>query len=288
MGQTAFTVRNMQPGDIESAMKLSTAEGWNQTEKDWKLFLEGHGNVCMVAECDNKVIGTTTAMNYSNNVAWIGMVLVDKNYRGLGVSKALLTNILKKLETFKSVKLDATPLGQQVYKKLEFKDDYQIARMTSSGMHDLPSDDIHDDESEPIKEKDIAEIIALDEITFGANRAQLIKYLVREYPDNGMLLKRNNRITGFALGRDGNKYHHIGPVAASNSADAKILVAKALKKLVDQPVVVDVPRDKEALLDWLSSMGFTEQRYFIRMYKKENPLPGITSNQYLICGPEFG
>ena len=288
MQKMTFIVRSMQPQDMGSAIKLSNAEGWNQTENDWKLFLESRGNVCMVAECDNKVIGTTTAINYSNNVAWIGMVLVDKNYRGLGVSKALLTNILKKLETFKSVKLDATPLGQQVYKKLEFKDDYQIARMTTSRMHDLSSDDINDVVSESIKEKHIAEIIALDEVTFGANRAQLIKYLAREYPGNAMLLKRNDRIIGFVFGRDGNKYHQVGPVVASSPADAKILVAKALKKLVDQPVVVDVPRDKEALLAWLSSIGFTKQRYFIRMYKKENPLPGITSNQYLICGPEFG
>jgi len=278
----------MQLSDIGSAMKLSNAEGWNQTEKDWKLFLVNPGNICMVAESDNRVIGTTTAINYSNQVAWIGMVLVDTEYRGQGVSKSLLTTIFKKLESCKSVKLDATPAGQQVYKKFDFKDEYLVARMTNSLMKNLPLDDDSDILPKPIQQKHIQEIIALDETTFGANRAQLIKYLVREYPDKGMVLKRNNRITGFALGRDGNKYHQIGPVVASNSGDARILITKALKKLVNQPIVVDVLRDKEDLLDWLSSIGFIEQRYFIRMYKKENTLPGITSNQYLICGPEFG
>jgi len=101
-------------------------------------------------------------------------------------------------------------------------------------------------------------------------------------------VKQENRVSGFALGRDGNKYHHIGPVVSSGTAEAKTLITKALKKLVNQPIVVDVLRDKEDLLDWLSSIGFIEQRYFIRMYKTENTLPGITSNQYLICGPEFG
>jgi len=288
MIKTAFILRPMQLSDIGSAMKLSNAEGWNQTEKDWKLFLVNPGNICMVAESDNRVIGTTTAINYSNQVAWIGMVLVDTEYRGQGVSKSLLTTIFKKLESCKSVKLDATPAGQQVYKKFDFKDEYLVARMTNSLMKNLPLDDDSDILPKPIQQKHIQEIIALDETTFGANRAQLIKYLVREYPDKGMVLKRNNRITGFALGRDGNKYHQIGPVVASNSGDARILITKALKKLVNQPIVVDVLRDKEDLLDWLSSIGFIEQRYFIRMYKKENTLPGITSNQYLICGPEFG
>lgn len=283
-----FTIRPMKPGDLSSAMALSTAEGWNQTEKDWKIFLEDPYSPCMIAESDNKIIGTTTAINYSNQIAWIGMVLVDKEYRGRGVSKTLLTNVLQKLESFKSVKLDATPAGQQVYKKFGFKDEYLIARVTNSTMKNLPPDDDSDMLPEPIQQKHIQEIIALDEITFGANRAPLIKYLVREYPDKGMLLIRNDRITGFALGRDGNKYQHIGPLVASNSADASILITKALKKLVNQPIVVDVQRDKEELIDWLRSIGFIEQRYFIRMYKKENTLPGITSNQFLICGPEFG
>lgn len=288
MQKATFIVRSMQLNDIGGGLKLSTTEGWNQTEKDWELLVENPDNVCMLAECGNKVIGTTTAINYSNQVAWIGMVLVDKEYRGQGVSKSLLTTIFKKLETCKSVKLDATPAGQQVYKKFDFKDEYLIARMTNSLMKNLSPDDDSDILPEPIQQKYIQEIITLDEITFGANRTQLIKHLVKEYPDKGMLLKRNDRITGFALGRHGNKYHQIGPVVASNSADARILITKALKKLANQPIVVDVLRDKEDLLHWLSSVGFIEQRYFIRMYKKENTLPGITSNQFLICGPEFG
>ena len=97
-------------------------------------------------------------------------------------------------------------------------------------------------------------------------------------------MKRNNRITGFTLGRVGNKYQHVGPVAASNTTDAKILITGVLKKLTNQAVVVDVLGDKEYLLTWLSSIGFIKQRHFIRMYKKENT-PGITSNNYLIARP---
>ena len=278
----------MQQADIKAGMKLSTAAGWNQTEKDWKRLLENPENICIVAEGDNQVIGTTTAINYSNQVAWIGMVLVDKEYRGRGVSKSLLETIFKNVESCQSIKLDATPAGQQVYKKFDFKDEYLIARMTNlTVQHLLPGDD-NDILPEPIQLKHIPEIIALDKIIFGADRTQLIQSLVKEYPGRAELMKRDNRITGFALGRNGNKYHQVGPVIASSEADAKILITNALKKLTDQPVVVDVPYDKEELLIWLSSIGFIKQRHFIRMYKEKNTRPGITGNQYLICGPEFG
>src|SRR5688572_24894124 len=112
MEKAAFIVRPMRVSDAGDAMKLSVAEGWNQTEKDWKLFIENSENVSLVAECDNKVIGTTTAINYSGQVAWISMVLVDKEYRGHGISKSLLTAIFEKLEFIKSIKLDATSAGQ--------------------------------------------------------------------------------------------------------------------------------------------------------------------------------
>jgi len=128
----------------------------------------------------------------------------------------------------------------------------------------------------------------LDELVFGENRTSLIEFLVREYPGKAWLLKRNNSIAGFALGRDGSKYHQIGPVMASTFTDAKILITKAVKELENKPIVVDIPYDKEDLINWLNSIGFIRQRHFVRMYKKENPFPGNVDKQNLICGPELG
>jgi len=287
MRKTDFIVRPMQPDDIVYAMKLSNAESWNQTEKDWKLLIESPQNVCLVAECNNKIIGTTTAMNYANRIAWIGMVLVATEWRGQGVSKLLLTNILKKLESFPSIKLDATPAGQRVYEKFDFKDESRIARVVTGSMKNLSYDD-DNTLAESIQVKDIDEIISFDEQVFGTNRRLLIESLIKQYPQKAWMLKRNNSIAGFALGREGYKYHHVGPVFASTIDDAKLLIIRALKEVINQPVVIDVLYDKENLITWLSSIGFTMQRHFVRMYKKENSLPGIVNKQYLICGPEFG
>ena len=276
----------MQLGDISSAMNLSNAEGWNQTERDWKLFIESPQNVCLVAEYNKKIIGTTTSMNYSDQIAWIGMVLVDQEYRGQGVSKSLLTSILKKLESFASIKLDATAAGQRVYEKFDFKEEYLIARMATAAMKNLSYDD--DILPEPIQSKHVQETIVLDESVFGANRTRLIESLIKQYPHKAWLQKENNSIAGFVLGREGNTYHHVGPVFASTTNDAKMLIRKALKELTHQPVVMDVLCEKKDLINWLNSIGFTMQRRFVRMYKKENRFPGIINKQYVICGPEFG
>lgn len=282
----AVTIRPMYSGDVDSAMQLSTAEGWNQTRDDWKFFIENSVNICVVAEINKKIIGTTTAINYSGEVAWISMVLVNKAYRGMGVSKLLLQNILEKTKHCKSIKLDATFAGQQVYKNMGFIDEYTIVRLTCASVQSLPFYD--DTLIQSIQLSHIEEIVAFDQKVFGANRAQLIQYIIKKHPAKSWMIKRNNLLAGFMLGRDGNKYHHIGPVMSLQFSDAKLLILKALKQLQHKPAVVDVLNDKEDLINWLSSIGFIKQRQFVRMYKNENPNPGIVENQYLICGPEFG
>jgi ribosomal protein S18 acetylase RimI-like enzyme len=287
MNELPVTLMQMQLSDVKAGMRLSTAEGWNQTEKDWKFLIANSQNICLAAEADDKVVGTTTATNYANQLAWIGMVLVDKNYRGKGISKMLLENVLEKLKQCRSIKLDATSAGREVYKKFGFKDEYSITRMTCSSIKSSFEND-GNAFAQSIQSKDIKAITEFDEIVFGANRTKLIEYFTVEYFHKAWLLKRDNKLTAFALGREGNKFHHIGPVIGETIDDVKILISKALKEINGQQVVLDVLNDKFELINWLQSLGFTRQREFVRMYKNENPFPGLTEKYFLICGPEFG
>lgn len=283
----SIQIRKLLSEDIERAMKLVFAEGWNQTEKDWQLLIINPHNECLVAEADGKLLGTASAINYLNNVAWIGMVLVDKEYRGNGISKILLSYIFEELKSCKSIKLDATPIGEAVYKKLGFVSEYQISRFVSTSFETL-----HCKETkiipQKVKKKDIPSIIEFDLHSFGVDRTQLIRSLVKDYPDKSWVLKQNDNIIGFALGRKGNKYHQIGPVSARSSGNAQLLITHALKDLYRQSIVVDILDDKQELSAWLNSIGFMEQRCFTRMFLKNNPFPGEKNLQYLICGPEFG
>ncbi|MFT3946677.1 MAG: GNAT family N-acetyltransferase [Agriterribacter sp.] len=287
MEDNQIIIRIMQPDDIAAGLSLSADEGWNQTVNDWNFLITYSGSICIAAICQKEIIATTTAILYSGRVAWIGMVLVKKTYRGRGISKLLLDHVFEKLKSFPSIKLDATPQGQQVYTKFGFKDEYRIARMVNTVRQKItiPAGDLL---PEKVRPEHMHGIIALDEIVFGANRAQLIEMLVKTYPHKAWVLVRDNRITGFALGRDGSRYHHIGPVTALTMLDAGMLVTHALGELAVKPVVMDILCDKEELMSSLMAAGFSTQRYFTRMYKAGNPFPGVSNNMFAICGPEFG
>ena len=279
--------RTIQPDDIVNCKLLSDAEGWNQTETDWKLLVNNSQNICLLAETGRKIIGTATAMNYSGEVAWIGMVLVDNSYRGRGIGKMLLSNLLNRLNSFKSVKLDATPAGQPLYEKLGFKNEYLIHRMTTLSMKNAQPF-LSGITPEPVLISDIQEISALDASVFSTERISLMKSLINENPENSWCIKRNGRITAFSLGRQGRKYYQIGPVFASSLVETIILISQTLLKLDGKLLLLDVPANKVELINWLNSIGFVRQRDFVRMYLNENLYPGKPENQFLICGPEFG
>lgn len=283
----SFSIRSMKPGDLSLAFELSDTEGWNQTEKDWRLLIENPENTCLIAEHGNRVAGTATALNHSDKVAWIGMVLVDKALRGQGAGKLLLMNIIEKLKHIGSIKLDATPAGEPLYKSLGFVIEHSIIRMTNGS---LKFDNSHEPQNGLINidRKNLHEVIEFDKLIFGADRSYLLNTLLHDYPEKALLLRKDNISHGYIMGRNGTRFNYIGPVYATSAESAIILLKQAFNSLINEPVALDILQDKEDLIKWLESVGFVKQRQFSRMYLKINPFPGIVKNQYLISGPEFG
>jgi GNAT superfamily N-acetyltransferase len=282
-----FKIRPMITNDLNQAFSLSNSEGWNQTEKDWKLLQGNPLNICIVAEYSDKVIGTATALNHSNKVAWIGMVLVEKSFRGRGVGKMLLTNIISALKNVDSIKLDATPAGQPLYQKLGFIDEYKIYRMINPSLQSFEKRTFN---YEPvnINLESFSGVLKLDRRIFGTARTYLLQALFSNYPAKAYLVNRNKKLDGYMFGREGNRFNYIGPVCAFSNNSARILISKALESLDHKPVAMDILQDKEDLIKWLESLGFIKQRHFIRMYLRRNSYCGLVKYQHLISGPEYG
>lgn len=284
--EPSVKIRAMQKRDIEQAMRLKNSEGWNQTEQDWEILLRLSPKTCLVAVSDREVIGTVTAVNYSNELAWIGMMLVNKKYRRRGIGSLLLKDNIKRLKGCRIIKLDATPVGRNVYIKLGFEDEYTISRMTISP---LPEQQItYSGKATPLGAHDIRTIADLDKAVFGADRTDLIESILETYPDKALKLERDGRIAAYCLRRDGVKHNHLGPVIASTIEDAQTLLSAAMSGLAGKAVVLDVPQNKIKLLKWLGSLGFRERRSLTRMYYKNNYIPKQREWEFAICGPEMG
>jgi ribosomal protein S18 acetylase RimI-like enzyme len=282
-----FQLRSIELKDLEKVKRLSDEAGWNQTEKDWQFLIDNTDNICVLAETDSKIVGSSIAVNYNNQVAWFCMVLVDKNYRKQGISKAMLNYLFEHI-TCVDTKLDATSEGEKVYTHFGFKKDFKISRLIHPSIVNFT---LLEDNELVITNSDqdiIRKLIEHDSTGFGVERKKLIEWLIKEYPYKAWVAKKDDVIAGYTLGREGTHYHHIGPMMANDIHVAESLLINALKELQGKPVVMDVVSDKTELINWLLTLGFEKQREFTRMYRNENIFGSDTSNLYLIAGPELG
>ncbi len=274
----------MKPDDIADSLKLCRKAKWNQLEPDWQIFLQHSPEACMVATFQDQIVGTVTTIRYGHSFSWVGMVLVDPEFRRQGIGKQLLQEALQILQTEETVKLDATPQGREVYLKLNFVDEYPLSRMNMVLAKDL----FYPTNARAIQKEDLPGLIEFDSKIFGANRSSLLLWMSEKAPEFSFLIEEKNKIKGYSMGRYGNDFIHIGPIIAESSSIAKELLFAALSKCAGSPVIMDVLHFEPEWIAWLKEIGFTEQRSFIRMFRGTNRFRGIPENQFAIIGPEFG
>lgn len=212
------------------------------------------------------------------------MVLVDPAWQGQGIGMQLLKEALQILHNQETIRLDATPAGREVYLKFDFADEYSLSRMVTIAA----AEKLKGSAARPIRTNDLAALVEFDREIFGADRHALLEWILEGAPQYAFMREVKNEIQGYCLGRHGHSFTHIGPVIAKNPCIAKNLVSAALNNCIGTPVILDVLHFNAEWIEWLTSIGFTEQRPFIRMYRGPNRFPGIREKQFAILGPEFG
>lgn len=285
-----FSFRAMNPADIEAGLRLCRASGWNQTRRDWELFLTLNPprcpQSCRVALCDEQVIGTVATINYENRFGWIAMVLVDPAFRGQGIGTRLMNKALMMLEDVPAVRLDATLAGERVYQQLGFVGEYGLSRMeVVVSKESLSPSSQH---ARPMRQDDIVAISKFDREVFGADRSALLAWMFAGATEYAWVQEGRGAIAGYCLGRHGNNAEHLGPLIARDQATARALVTACIREQHGKLFYFDAPHHDAEWLAWLTSLGFREQRRFLRMVRGANTHTGLPEKQFVILGPEFG
>jgi ribosomal protein S18 acetylase RimI-like enzyme len=283
-------LRPMTKLDIPSGMRLKEIAGWNQTAQDWERFLTASPDGCFVAELAGEVCGTVTTISYEERFAWVGMVLVDPEFRGRGIGAKLLARAIEHLDAGKisTIKLDATPLGKPLYEKLGFVSEYEIERWilrTSS----VSSTKTHRSRPPGLLSPDpLDSIFELDRDIFGADRSSLLESLHQEVPDFTFAMRNASIVEGYGFGRHGCYADHLGPWMATDAQVARQLLEAFLASCGRDTIVVDCLKSNTMARNLLQSFGFTYSRPLTRMYRGANLYPGRVEPLCAILGPEFG
>jgi predicted N-acetyltransferase YhbS len=207
--------------------------------------------------------------------------------RRRGIGTLLMEAVLAALSGCETVKLDATPAGRELYLRLGFADEYELARLVASRAH-WPDAGSQAAPIRAVRAADLAEIVAFDAPVFGADRGHVLRAWYERTPGAAFVARREGRVVGYALGRPGATFATIGPVIAFSEADACSLTRAVGLSFGTGPVGVDAPAQHGTYRAWLEDCGFSVQRPLVRMYRGPNRHPGLPERQWAILGPEVG
>jgi GNAT superfamily N-acetyltransferase len=274
-GEMTMRLRRMTAADIPAGLALCRAAHWNQIDRDWQRYLRLHPAGARVAvDSGDAVIGTVTTLRFDGGFDWIAMVLVAPEYRRQGIGRRLVEEAIDRLGGRVPVRLDATPAGELVYRKLAFVPEYALARLERvAGIGSEPSRD--EDGVHAMGDEDLAEVLAMDREVAGVDRGALLRLLRQDAPDYAIIDRQGSRLEGYAFGREGFSFDHLGPIVARDERAARRLVDHVVRGHPRTAFLLDVPRDAATWVAWLGQLGFREQRGFVRLVR--GAPAGVTS-----------
>ena len=275
-------IRVLTHDDVPFAMKLKDQAGWNQTEADWRRFLDMEPDGCFAAEWDGRAVGTTVTC-ILGSVAWIAMVLVDPDWRGRGIGKALMSHALSFLDAqgVPSVRLDATALGKPLYEKLGFVVEYELARYEG-----VPQGSDQSHAVEKAIAQDWPQLFQLDREITRADRSKFLTRLFSERREDVRMVRSGTEVVGFLAVRPGARAWQIGPCLSTHAAGA-MLLADAARRHASGKVFIDIPVHNEAAVNTARTLGLNVQRHLVRMCRGQ-PVTERTHHIWASSGPELG
>lgn len=265
------TLRLLRPDDLPQALELSTAAGWNQTPEDWARMMALEPRGCFGMECDGRVVATTTLLCYGTELAWVGMVLTHAEYRRRGLARELMIAAMDRArsEGVRSLKLDATDLGEPLYRSLGFEPEQPVERWRR--------------EPGPV-EGVVAAVssgtvpVDLDCEAFGTDRMRFLTTL-------GDTVQRTD--DGYATGRAGIRARYFGPGVTRSRGSAERLARAMVGAHPEEPWFWDVLPQNEDARAIAVALGFRPVRRLQRM-RYGGDVPRDDSLVLAIAGFEAG
>ncbi len=275
-------IRPMTIRDVPLGMRLKQQAGWNQTEADWSRFLDLEPDGCFVAEPNSEPVATTTTCIFGS-VAWVAMVLVEATVRGHGIGTAMMQHALAFLDGrgVRSIRLDATPLGQPIYEKLGFAPQYQLARFEGKLPQRPPASAVRG-----VQPEELSELLQLDQRVTGTDRRKLLLHLFTEAPSALRVVKLAGGGAGYLTTRQGSRAVQVGPCLAAPAVGRR-LFADACNQYAGRLAYLDIPTANAPAMAEAEAIGLTVQRHFVRMCRGE-PVNDRIEWLWASSGPEMG
>jgi predicted N-acetyltransferase YhbS len=273
---------------LAAAAELARAEHWNQTLRDWETLLQHSPGGSFGALASGQLVGTVTSVSYDRGLAWIGMMLVHREYRGQGIGTRLMRRVLEHLEEsgVESVKLDATPAGAPLYRAFGFESQLVIQRWSATNPC---SQSLVSTVTTVAAEDPDPELTEFDRDAFGVDRKAILGLLFKNRCcEPARVFDASGKLAGYGLARRGADAIYLGPIVARQSEAAIEILDSLIARVPSGPLYVDYAAHTDDTPLALTQRGFMLQRALSRMGYGKRSAASTARLIYASAGPELG
>lgn len=268
--------------DIGKILQLYYSEGWiDYTYEELEYLFEASPNSCFKLTTDGELIGVNFATVVDNGICYPHSNLLASDYR----SKVnYFDEAVKYNEFLKTLsRLDVLYAARKVIRLYQSGGGFTPLGYYRRASIDVPSIRLAGNHAREATDADYPAIHALCRDIYRAGREDLIQYFVgRGIAKAYVLPSRDGGISAFAMVRRLPKYHMIGPVLASNEADAAQVVGAAACGQPDATAMIEGGEEKLSRLLQNHFSYQWEENVMLKMYRGDKALLEDESRIYSI------
>jgi hypothetical protein len=275
----------MSVSDIPFAVKLSSQEEWETPPSDFAriLRLDPHGS--FVAFDGSSRVGMITTMTFNKELAWIGNVIVDRNYRGKHIGQSLMNYAIHHLMKLRIRQIGLYCFKDNVgfYRRLGFVGGTQFVRLRR------PLRIPRVDQSEPGIQPSLPQVLSMDRRAFGVDRSKLIRSWIRE-KSGAYFGFTNGKTSGFLLVKKYSTMYDFGPGAAFRASEVELnkLLSESLEYAWRKPIEALCLARNRTMLKLLGEHGFRTINRGYRIYWNHDAKLGSDRSAILLGFPDKG
>lgn len=297
-------ISRLHKGDLPSLLALSQQAGWPHTVRDWTAVLEcgtGYGHRRYGSADDNDVVSGVHVTDYGKQFASLGLMVVDESYRGQGMGKALLKDVLLHIPPSQSVGLIAGATVSSFYEPFGFRsiEEERILVLRKETSLSTPAATVVVPDASPqhtlrsVSPENLKEVLDFDLQATGLERRKLVQHRLSHADRSLMYTSIDGTIKGYGMANVQEGSLTIGPLV---SLDTQTALQMTLQLAGDHgskysnneagfpPLVrIDAYKSQSEFVDGLVNMGYQvapEQRVMIK-----GPLLSLPGNRNHIYAP---
>jgi ribosomal protein S18 acetylase RimI-like enzyme len=273
--------------DIPGLIELSASVGWDYDEKEILTVLSS-GKIFGHKNAEGKIVSSSAIIPYDTFLASIGMVIVNKEFRGLGLGKEATKKCIESVSKDTSIMLIATEEGKKLYERMGF--------ITVDCVHKYICDN-YKATTKPLnnggfkieesRKVDFTEILKLDEEAFGDRRSHFLLNRIKQAEECLVIKDNNGTIVGYGLSILGPVNLILGPIVASDYQTASFLIDRLSSKHQGK-LRIDVPSGNQDFMLFLEKSGFVNASQPPIMVINSVMMPSRNNTLFGIAAQIFG